>query len=72
MSLQHVIPEPFESSPFIPDSSTGVFGEEFGIASSNRQLGDTEFSSSFGMNEKENSFKENNVAKIKVVVCLLP
>uniref|UniRef100_A0A7N0ZRK4 Kinesin-like protein n=1 Tax=Kalanchoe fedtschenkoi TaxID=63787 RepID=A0A7N0ZRK4_KALFE len=67
---EHVIPEPFESSPLIPDS-TRIFGNDFDTTAVSRQQrgpAEAEFSSSVAMNEKDNSAKENNVAKIKVVV----
>lgn len=66
---QHVISEPFEPSPFMP-GATRAFDNDFNVMTSRPQKGQTEADPSVGFltNEKENT-KENNVAKIKVVVC---
>lgn len=68
--LQHTISEPFEPSPFIP-GNTKVFEEDFDmpVGWQPREQTDAEASVSFPTNEKEISGRENNVAKIKVVVC---
>ncbi|KDP27804.1 hypothetical protein JCGZ_18884 [Jatropha curcas] len=66
---EHVISEPFEPSPFMPGGSK-VF-EDFNATSSKqqREQSDPDLSAPFPTNEKENSSnRENNVAKIKVVV----
>lgn len=67
--LQHMISEPFEPSPFMP-SVNQSFEEDFNVPASRkpRQEQDAEPSSSFPRSEKEISGRDNNVAKIKVVV----
>lgn len=69
---QHVISEPFEPSPFIP-SGTRTFDDEFNIASSRQQKSqaDEDALATLPVIEKENVARENNVAKIKVVVSFL-
>lgn len=64
-----MISEPFEPSPFMP-SVNQAFEEEFNVPANRKQLQeqDAEPSSSFPRSEKESSGRENNVAKIKVVV----
>ncbi|CAA0834190.1 Kinesin-13A [Striga hermonthica] len=65
----HVITEPFEPSPFMPAVSK-AFESNFDEVA-NRQLRgqtDTEIPAGSSANEKEISTRENNVAKIKVVV----
>ncbi|KAG7547405.1 Kinesin motor domain [Arabidopsis suecica] len=66
---EHMISEPFEPSPFMP-SVNQAFEEEFNVPANRKQLQeqDAEPSSSFPRSEKESSGRENNVAKIKVVV----
>ncbi|KAJ6911987.1 kinesin-like protein KIN-13A [Populus alba x Populus x berolinensis] len=66
---EHVIPEPFDPSPLMPGASKG-FENDFNVNSSRqqREQTDADLSVPFPTNEKENSSKENNVAKIKVVV----
>ncbi|CAE6193673.1 unnamed protein product [Arabidopsis arenosa] len=66
---EHMISEPFEPSPFMP-SVNQAFEEEFNVPVNRKQLQeqDAEPSSSFPRSEKESSGRENNVAKIKVVV----
>ncbi|XP_057429548.1 kinesin-like protein KIN-13A [Lotus japonicus] len=65
---EHVISEPFEPSPFMPGDAR-VFEDDFDpITSKLDREADVDASSSLPMNEKENSTRENNVAKIKVVV----
>ncbi|KAB2012187.1 hypothetical protein ES319_D09G072300v1 [Gossypium barbadense] len=67
---EHVISEPFEPSPFMP-SWNKEFEDELNVTT-NRQLkeiSDADASASLiSANEKEMSARENNVAKIKVVV----
>ncbi|KAF9673288.1 hypothetical protein SADUNF_Sadunf10G0008600 [Salix dunnii] len=66
---EHVISEPFDPSPLMPGVSKG-FENDFNLTSSRqqREQTDTDLSVPFPANEKETSTKENNVAKIKVVV----
>ena len=69
--LQHVISEPFDPSPFMPGVNK-AFENEFNVTTSRQQKeqSDADASASlFSANEKEISTRENNVAKIKVVVC---
>ncbi|GER33344.1 kinesin motor family protein [Striga asiatica] len=65
----HVISEPFEPSPFMPAVSK-AFESNFDEVANRQQRGqtDTETPAGSSANEKENSTRENNVAKIKVVV----
>ncbi|KAL7104934.1 hypothetical protein ACP275_07G013300 [Erythranthe tilingii] len=65
----HVISEPFEPSPFMP-AVTKAFESDIDAVTSRQQRGqpDTEAAAGLPANEKENSTRENNVAKIKVVV----
>lgn len=62
--------EPFEPSPFMP-GVTRDFDTEFNVAPGKQQRGQTDVDASTGLpvHEKEGNIKENNVAKIKVVVC---
>ncbi|KAK8681019.1 hypothetical protein V6N13_053426 [Hibiscus sabdariffa] len=67
---EHVISEPFEPSPFMP-SLNREFEDELNVTTSQQQkeLSDADASVSlFSANEKEMNTRENNVAKIKVVV----
>ncbi|KAG2727084.1 hypothetical protein I3843_01G139100 [Carya illinoinensis] len=66
--MQHVIPEPFEPSPFMP-GGTKAFDDDSNATAGGQQGGQPNVDASLllPMNEKENT-KENNVAKIKVVV----
>ncbi|XP_022760573.1 kinesin-like protein KIN-13A isoform X2 [Durio zibethinus] len=67
---EHVISEPFEPSPFVPGVNK-AFDNDFDVTSSRQQKeqSDADVSASlFSANEKEISMRENNVAKIKVVV----
>ncbi|MBA0830945.1 hypothetical protein Goarm_015439 [Gossypium armourianum] len=67
---EHVISEPFEPSPFMPGVNKS-FESEFNVTSSRQQKEQSNAdasASSFIANEKEISTRENNVAKIKVVV----
>ncbi|EPS57740.1 hypothetical protein M569_17077, partial [Genlisea aurea] len=63
----HVITEPFEPSPFMPDSTKAFESDLDGIPPPGAQSLDAEAPSGLPLNEKESS-KENNVAKIKVLV----
>lgn len=65
----HVMSEPFEPSPFMP-GVTRDFDTEFNVAPGKQQRGQTDVDASTGLpvHEKEGNIKENNVAKIKVVV----
>ncbi|XWS08597.1 hypothetical protein CRYUN_Cryun40dG0015500 [Craigia yunnanensis] len=67
---EHVISEPFETSPFMPGVNK-AFENEFNVITSQqkKEQSDADASASlFSANEKEISTRENNVAKIKVVV----
>ncbi|KAJ4967811.1 hypothetical protein NE237_014512 [Protea cynaroides] len=64
---EHVMSEPFESSPFLPAVSVG-FEDDFDATSSRQQRVQTDVSTRQPTNDKEASMKESNVAKIKVVV----
>ncbi|KAK7363570.1 hypothetical protein VNO77_05717 [Canavalia gladiata] len=66
---EHVTSEPFEPSPFMPGGPR-VFEDDFNPISSKQERGEADADASvfLSMNEKENSTRENNVAKIKVVV----
>lgn len=50
---------------------TEVFDIDIDMMTSQQQRGKTDMQASFGLstNEKETNARENNVAKIKVVVC---
>lgn len=51
---------------------TEAFDNDFNAMTSRLERGQTDTDASFGLpSEKENSTRENNVAKIKVVVCIL-
>jgi kinesin family member 2/24 len=62
---QDVVSEPFEASPFMPKE---IDDEEEDLVSGSQQVP----ADNYGVvnSEKENTSRENNVAKIKVVVCL--
>ncbi|KAJ7955112.1 Kinesin-like protein [Quillaja saponaria] len=66
---EHVISETFEPSPFMP-GGTATFEDCFDVISSKQERGqaDPDALVPFPINEKETNSKENNVAKIKVVV----
>ncbi|KAK5803154.1 kinesin-like protein KIN-13A [Gossypium arboreum] len=67
---EHVISEPFEPSPFMP-SLNKEFEDELNVTTNRQQkeISDADSSASLiSANEKEMSARENNVAKIKVVV----
>jgi kinesin family protein 2/24 len=63
--------EPFEPSPFMPGGPR-AFDNDFNVTSGGLQRGqpDADASVPLPINEKETT-RENNVAKIKVVVCWL-
>ncbi|KAL2534638.1 Kinesin-13A [Abeliophyllum distichum] len=65
----HVISEPFETSPFMPTVSNAI-ESDFDMMDIRLQKGQTDADASvvFSANEKESGTRENNVAKIKVVV----
>ncbi|XP_028751672.1 kinesin-like protein KIN-13A [Neltuma alba] len=63
---EHVISEPFEPSTFMP-GDTRAFEDDFDQINGN-QYGEADASIPLPMKEKENNARENNVAKIKVVV----
>ncbi|XP_038723244.1 kinesin-like protein KIN-13A isoform X2 [Tripterygium wilfordii] len=67
--MMHVISEPFEPSPFMP-GGTKEFENDFNMTVGRQQKEqiDTDASVPFPAVEKENNTRENNVAKIKVVV----
>lgn len=66
---QHVIDEPFEPSPFMTGGPRAL-DSDFSMMSSRPQRGQTDVDTSVQLptNDRENNMKENNVAKIKVVV----
>ncbi|KAG6428128.1 hypothetical protein SASPL_112377 [Salvia splendens] len=64
----HVIPEPFDPSPFMPAVTKAFETDAVGLAN-RQQRGQMDAEAPVGsFNEKELSTRENNVAKIKVVV----
>ena len=65
---EHVISEPFEPSPFLHEGK--AFEDEFNLINNKQDREEAEADASIVLpvNEKENSTRENNVAKIKVVV----
>ena len=67
--FQHVISEPFVPSPFLPAVSK-AFDSDFEVMPSQLQKGqtDADVPSGFLASEKDINTRENNVAKIKVVV----
>ncbi|KAF9622088.1 hypothetical protein IFM89_029372 [Coptis chinensis] len=65
---QHVMPESFEPSPFMPPVTRG-FDNDFDAETSRQQRGQVaDVSNRLQTNEKEITTKESNLAKIKVVV----
>ncbi|KAJ6769429.1 KINESIN-LIKE PROTEIN [Salix koriyanagi] len=66
---EHVIPEPFDPSPLMPGVAKGL-ENDFNVTRSrqHREQTDADLPVPFPTSEKESSSKENNVAKIKVVV----
>lgn len=67
-SLQNVMSEPFEPSPFMPAVPVG-FDNELDPMASRQQKAQDDVTFRMVTNEKESNTKESNVAKIKVVVC---
>lgn len=67
-SLQNVMSEPFEPSPFMP-AVPGGFDNELDPMASRQQKAQDDVTFRMVTNEKESNTKESNVAKIKVVVC---
>lgn len=67
---ENVMSEPFEQSPFIP-APTKAVDSDYDIPPNRQQRGQTDVvDASYGLStlEKESNSRENNVAKIKVVV----
>lgn len=64
-----MISEPFEPSPIIPGDTRGFEDDFYPTNSKLEKEADVDASIYLPVNEKENSTRENNVAKIKVVVC---
>ncbi|CAL0307222.1 unnamed protein product [Lupinus luteus] len=64
---EHVISEPFDPSPFMPEG-TRIFEDDFNSIGSKEREADADQSLFLPTDEKENNKRENNVAKIKVVV----
>lgn len=65
---EHVMPEPFEPSPFIPPDTRGP-DYDFDAVTSRQQRGQAaDALNRFLTSEKETITKESNLAKIKVVV----
>ncbi|XP_010551072.1 PREDICTED: kinesin-like protein KIN-13A [Tarenaya hassleriana] len=64
---EHVISEPFEPSPFMP-SVNKALEEDFNLPASRQQRQETDAEHFASLSKGENSGRENNVAKIKVVV----
>ncbi|KAG4949163.1 hypothetical protein JHK82_042360 [Glycine max] len=62
---EHVVSEPFEPSPFMP-GDTRVFEDDFDPINSKLESGEADTDASISL--PMNSTRENNVAKIKVVV----
>ncbi|XP_059632734.1 kinesin-like protein KIN-13A [Cornus florida] len=66
---EHVNSEPFEPSTFMP-AVTKAFDGDFSVMTSQQQRGEPDAVASVGLPivEKDSNTRENNVAKIKVVV----
>ncbi|KAH9683466.1 kinesin-like protein KIN-13A [Citrus sinensis] len=66
---EHMISEPFEPSPYIPSISKG-FENDFNLTAGwqQKEQTDADASAPVPTNEKESNARENNVAKIRVVV----
>lgn len=67
---EHSISEPFEQPPFIP-SATKAFDSELDFTTSQQQKGQTDADAPSGLpttNDRDTITRENNVAKIRVVV----
>lgn len=64
-----MISEPFEPSPYIPSISKG-FENDFNLTAGwqQKEQTDADASAPVPTNEKESNARENNVAKIRVVV----
>lgn len=65
-----MVTEPFEPSPFMP-AVNKAFDSDFGALNSQQQREQIDAHASAGVpeSEKDNISRENNVAKIRVVVC---
>lgn len=63
---EHVMSEPFEPSPFMPSGTRG-FDNDLNVATGGQPSGQPDSDVSYPANDKEIT-RENNVAKIKVVV----
>ncbi|KAI7752525.1 hypothetical protein M8C21_015876 [Ambrosia artemisiifolia] len=65
---ENITSEPFEQSPFIPAVPKAV--DDYDVLPSRQQRGQADMDASYGLPtlEKESNSRENNVAKIKVVV----
>ncbi|CAI9118819.1 OLC1v1020442C1 [Oldenlandia corymbosa var. corymbosa] len=66
---EHVISEPFEPSPFMPAVSKAI-DNDYEMITSQQQKGKMDADAQAGLlaTDKDSSTRENNVAKIKVVV----
>ncbi|PSR85118.1 Kinesin-like protein [Actinidia chinensis var. chinensis] len=65
---EHIISDPFETSPFMPGVPQ-TFDNDFDMMTSRQERGQIDADTSVGLpREKENNARENNMAKIKVVV----
>ncbi|KAK1417782.1 hypothetical protein QVD17_26916 [Tagetes erecta] len=64
-----VMSEPFEQSPFVP-ATTNAVANDYDVLTNRQQRGQADVDATLGFPtlEKETSSRENNVAKIKVVV----
>ena len=71
---QHVISEPFEPSPFMPGATTSI-DVDINLISNKQQRGqgqaDADAPALLTTFDKETVPKENNVAKIRVVVSII-
>lgn len=67
---ENVMSEPFEQSPFIAAAAAKAVENDHDVLRSRQQRGQTDVDASYGLPtlEKESNSRENNVAKIKVVV----
>lgn len=65
-----MVTEPFEPSPFMP-AVNKAYDSDFGVLNSQQQKEQIDAHASIEVpgSEKDNTTRENNVAKIKVVVC---
>lgn len=65
---EHVISEPFETSPFMP-AVTQAYENDLNTIAGKQERGQIDTDAAVGLpGEKDSSTRENNVAKIKVVV----